>query len=487
MNAPNIKVYNNKRECEEKQQQIKYKLKNKDFNEMDDLHFYIDSPLDTLNNIKEKIIDFRDNFKRRKNTIKSINGNDNYDKYLDRNLRLPLWGKSFNNTFKYLFQVVGKGVYVKIYKNKIVAFRPFINQKISNDWGKNISFEFKGRRLPNYDIYKKVSRSYKKDTHNDPSKWMSNNCLVDNPKVFDFWGTRFMEFYFLLSETLKRHLVNDCEFFFNKRDFPIVRKDLKHPAQNLFKNDPVDYSHKYKNLLPIVGYSASNIHCDFMVPTDEDVSMVFQKFMTLTCENMYYGIKDNIQWKDKINKAVFRGKATGCGITIATNQRLKLTNIASKMDSNIIDAGITKWNARDKVNKGVVSKIMPWSFPFRPKPFMSRDEQMQHKYLISVDGHVRPFRVPFELGTNSVVLLVDSLYNYKCWWDELLEPNVHYIPIKADLSDLEDKIRWCIANDQKCKEISDNATKWYNKYMTPDGICNVTARALTRFPQSFKT
>ena len=40
-----------------------------------------------------------------------------------------------------------------------------------------------------------------------------------------------------------------------------------------------------------------------------------------------------------------------------------------------------------------------------------------------------------------MVLKVDS--TKEMWYFPLLEPYVHYVPIKEDLSDLADKIEWC--------------------------------------------
>ena len=50
---------------------------------------------------------------------------------------------------------------------------------------------------------------------------------------------------------------------------------------------------------------------------------------------------------------------------------------------------------------------------------------------------------------------MDSKYIF--WYKKLLQPYIHYIPIKSDLSDLLEKIKWCIDNDEKCKEIANNA------------------------------
>ena len=42
----------------------------------------------------------------------------------------------------------------------------------------------------------------------------------------------------------------------------------------------------------------------------------------------------------------------------------------------------------------------------------------------------------------------------------LLDPS---LPIM--IKNLEDKIRWCIANDSKCEQIAKNAKEFYDKYL----------------------
>ena len=70
----------------------------------------------------------------------------------------------------------------------------------------------------------------------------------------------------------------------------------------------------------------------------------------------------------------------------------------------------------------------------------------------------------------SVILIVNS--NYKMWYKHLIKPYVHYIPVKEDLSDLIDIIKWCKMNDVKCIEIVNNAKLFYKKYLSKDGIFN---------------
>ena len=56
------------------------------------------------------------------------------------------------------------------------------------------------------------------------------------------------------------------------------------------------------------------------------------------------------------------------------------------------------------------------------------------------------------------------------WYFPLLKPYVDHVPVKADLSDLEEKIRWCRENDEKCRIIGENAKKFYDRYVGRDAL-----------------
>jgi hypothetical protein len=43
------------------------------------------------------------------------------------------------------------------------------------------------------------------------------------------------------------------------------------------------------------------------------------------------------------------------------------------------------------------------------------------------------------------------------WFFPVLEAWKHYVPVKSDLSDLPDKIKWLREHDEEAKEISKNA------------------------------
>ena len=91
------------------------------------------------------------------------------------------------------------------------------------------------------------------------------------------------------------------------------------------------------------------------------------------------------------------------------------------------------------------------------KGAMSRAEQLRCRYLLALEGQDVASSLKWMLASNSVVLMprpqVDS---WAC--ESLLEPFVHYVPVRPDLSDLDEAFAWCRANDDACRRISDNAT-----------------------------
>lgn len=53
-------------------------------------------------------------------------------------------------------------------------------------------------------------------------------------------------------------------------------------------------------------------------------------------------------------------------------------------------------------------------------------------------------------------------------WNKELIPNVHYIAIKHNFSDLIEKINWCKSHKEKCTKIGHNAKKLFDTSFTPE-------------------
>jgi hypothetical protein len=200
--------------------------------------------------------------------------------------------------------------------------------------------------------------------------------------------------------------------------------------------------------------------------------------------------KTKISWGEKQATAVFRGTATGCGINIEENPRLKVAFIDKQWseDPNLngseegtepyLNAGITRFPNRYKTiegseevfhsrERGLVMKI---SEQISIKKAISMNNQMRYKYILNIPGNSAAYRLSFLLRSGSVILNVES--ENKLWWESKWKPMEHYIPIRGDLSDLKEKIAWCKANDEECQRIAINAQKFADAYVTKDAVLN---------------
>jgi len=424
---------------------------------------------------------------------KNVNLSDN----IFEGYNLNIWEKNKNlnslsvdNTFKYMFNKLKKGIFVKIHDNKLKVFLPFSKKSFVNEWSDNINIDPKFGNMYNFVKYINglMNKNYKIRISKYKENWYANNCLLRYEYPMNEGDTNVANMFSILKLLCESRDVPNIEFFINRRDFPVIRKDEMEAYDDMF-GDVKLLSHNYNKYSPILSMVTTDKNGDIPIPTGDDIARVFSyesKYFQKSCKNFpSVDTFKKVKWKDKIKTAVFRGASTGCGVTIETNMRLKVSylSVITKSDNDIplLDAGITKWQLRPRKLKNQkylktidVKELSKKGIDL--VKFMSPLDQSKHKYIIHIDGHVSAFRLSLELSMGSCLLLVNS--KYELWFRKLLKPMIHYIPIKEDLSDLVEKIKWCRLNDKKCKKIAKNAVKFYKKYLQKDGILDYLQNTL---------
>lgn len=144
-------------------------------------------------------------------------------------------------------------------------------------------------------------------------------------------------------------------------------------------------------------------------------------------------VSDSMGFEDKKNSAIWRGKCAG-----------KLTRIQF-MDqffhSPLCDLG-------DPDKRIIDSEYY--------KPFTSIKEQLQHKFIISIEGNDVASNLKWIMSSNSLCMMPKP--KYETWFMEgVLTPNHHYALLKDDLSDLEDRIRFYQDHPEQALSIIANA------------------------------
>lgn len=83
-----------------------------------------------------------------------------------------------------------------------------------------------------------------------------------------------------------------------------------------------------------------------------------------------------------------------------------------------------------------------------------------------MDGTVAAYRLPFLLAGGSTVFKTHPTPFYEHFY-HLLEENVNFIGVRPDLSDLMDKIRFCLNNEKHCAQVARNGRQLVNDHLLP--------------------
>lgn len=160
-------------------------------------------------------------------------------------------------------------------------------------------------------------------------------------------------------------------------------------------------------------------------------------------------------WHEKKNSAFWRGTLTGGWGELVDSMslpRVKLAEVSYNFP-HLVDAKLV-----GQIGDNDESELRKKTLAFKGEP-LPISAHLQYKYQILVDGHVSAFsRFHWQLFSNCVIFKQTSPW-YQ-WFYNQLRPYEHYIPYKSDASDLVGQIIWALQNDDKARQISENARKF---------------------------
>jgi len=152
-------------------------------------------------------------------------------------------------------------------------------------------------------------------------------------------------------------------------------------------------------------------------------------------------VNDPIPFRNKANKLVWRG---------AAYQKHRIEFMQKFYDkSPLID--VAQHNRSGNTN------------PQWQKPYMSIADQLKNKFIFAIEGFDVATNTCWAFSSNSVVFMAKP--KYESWLMEgLLEPGAHYVQLKEDYSDIEDKIAYYIDHPDEAETISHHANQWTEQF-----------------------
>ena len=156
--------------------------------------------------------------------------------------------------------------------------------------------------------------------------------------------------------------------------------------------------------------------------------------LKLNAGRFYDFQKDRLSFNEKKPIAVFRGPCYKKHRQVFIDQTYRFTNT---------DIGDTRNS----------EKLQPYY-----KGFMPQTDQLNFKYIISVEGNDVATNLSWIMASNSLAFMKKP--KYETWFMQgKLVPDYHYVLLKDDYSDLPEKIDYYNRHTQEALDIISNAQK----------------------------
>lgn len=151
-------------------------------------------------------------------------------------------------------------------------------------------------------------------------------------------------------------------------------------------------------------------------------------------------LKDKKAFRDKWNKIIFRGKIVG--------KQHRIDFMEKYFGNPMFDIGdVSKHQVKPEWK--ALKKTL-W-------------QHLDYKFIMSIEGNDVASNLKWVMSSNSIAVMPKP--TYETWFMEgTLIPDFHYIEIKPDYSDIEERINYYIENPEKAEEIIKNANAYCTQF-----------------------
>lgn len=148
-------------------------------------------------------------------------------------------------------------------------------------------------------------------------------------------------------------------------------------------------------------------------------------------------LRDRKSWEEKKSIAIFRGRMG--------RQPRRLEFVKRFLNSSLVDAGCTDKHG-DIPHECRRDKITLYA-------------HFDYKFIVCLEGNDVASNLKWVMNSNSIAVMPKP--RYETWFMEgRLKAGIHYIEIRDDFSDLEERLNWYLNHPQQAQAIIDAAHRW---------------------------
>lgn len=153
-------------------------------------------------------------------------------------------------------------------------------------------------------------------------------------------------------------------------------------------------------------------------------------------------VKHDRPFAEKCDRVIFRGKVEG--------KESRVRFFQTHFNNPLCDLGDTSRHSADPD---------AWK-----TPKMTIRQQLDYKFILALEGNDVASNLKWVMSSNSIAVMPRP--KYETWFMEgTLRPNYHYIEVKSDFSDLEERIQYYLAHPEEACEIIRHAHEYVAQFM----------------------
>ena len=227
----------------------------------------------------------------------------------------------------------------------------------------------------------------------------------------------------------------------------VAIKDQPMTNQSAYYHDSIEFARYFDGHLKWILLSGDTMHIPDLPSVTKSRPLAGDNannvILKLDKNRHFLFINDKKAWRNKKNIAIFRGD-----LGPYKENRDLFMNLFAEGKSKMVDAASTNYNE---------------AHPNWQSEKLTIGEHLDYKFIMSLEGNDVASNLKWVMSSNSIA--VTPRLTTETWFMEgTLKPNYHFIEVKEDFSDLEERLQYYIDHPEEAEAIIQHAHEYIDQF-----------------------